>query len=70
MSEGVEYGLGSGDMVARGMGCEHGTPATTELVEAVAFETALSGQKRRGHVHREEHGVPVPNRELHAGVAR
>jgi mannose-6-phosphate isomerase-like protein (cupin superfamily) len=64
VSEGVEYELGPGDMVATGMGHEHGMPPTTELVEAVAFETALYGQRRRGHLHREEHGVPVPAREL------
>ena len=63
-SEGVEYELGPGDMIATGMGYEHGMPATNELVEAVAFETALYGPKRRGHLHREEHGVPVPARAL------
>lgn len=61
-SEGVEYDLGPGDMVATGMGDEHGMPATGEIVEAVAFETALHGARRRGHLHREEHGQPEPRR--------
>ena len=67
-SEGVEYDVGPGDMVATGMGYEHGMPPTGELLEAVAFETALYGARRRGHLHREEHGDPVPARELRAAA--
>ncbi len=66
ISEGIAYELGPGDLIATGMGFEHGMPATNELVEAVAFETALYGPKRRGHLHREKDGIPVPARDLRA----
>jgi hypothetical protein len=26
------------------------------------LETEFEGQKRRGHLHRDEHGVPIPRR--------
>jgi mannose-6-phosphate isomerase-like protein (cupin superfamily) len=69
LSEGRDYEVGPGAMIATGMGYEHGFPGANarETLEAVAFETALSGQRRRGHLHREEHGDPVPARALKAG---
>jgi hypothetical protein len=39
-------------------------------VEIDNVETALYDERRRGHLHREEHGVPLPGRELRAAVAR
>jgi mannose-6-phosphate isomerase-like protein (cupin superfamily) len=59
-SEGVEDGLEPGAMIATAMGHEHAPPRTDEIVEAVALETGLCGPKRRGHLHREVHGVPIP----------
>ena len=42
------------------MGDEHGTIEVTEPILGFFLETELEGRKRRGHLHREEHGVPVP----------
>jgi len=59
-SEGVEYDVESGDLLATQMGYEHEMFESSGVVEAVALETTLRGQKRPGHLHREEHGDPVP----------
>lgn len=60
---GTEIDLKPGDLVATGMGIEHGAPgASTELCEGVGFSTTLYGEKRKGHLWREDHGDPVPAR--------
>jgi mannose-6-phosphate isomerase-like protein (cupin superfamily) len=66
LSEGGAYDIGPGDLIATGMGHEHGFPAasTHGIVRAVALETALHGVGRRGHLHRADHGDPVPMRAL------
>jgi mannose-6-phosphate isomerase-like protein (cupin superfamily) len=61
---GASCELAPGDMLATGMGYEHGAPAPTEVVEGVGFTPFLDGQKRFGHLHRDEHGDPVPGRSL------
>jgi mannose-6-phosphate isomerase-like protein (cupin superfamily) len=58
-----EYPMGPGGMLAAGMGIEHGTPAPEELFEGVGFATQLEGRGRDGHLTRELHGTPVPNRD-------
>jgi mannose-6-phosphate isomerase-like protein (cupin superfamily) len=61
--DGQQYQMGPGGMLAAGMGIEHGTPEPEELFEGVGFATQLEGQGRDGHLTRELHGVPTPNRE-------
>jgi mannose-6-phosphate isomerase-like protein (cupin superfamily) len=60
VSEGQEYEVGPGDLLCTGMGDEHGTVEVFEDILGFFLETNLEGQKRKGHLHREEHGVPVP----------
>ena len=62
LTEGVEHEVGPGDMVCTGMGDEHHVLEVYEDLFAVYLETELEGQKRRGHLHREEHGDPRPAR--------
>lgn len=60
VSEGQEYDVGPGDMLCTGMGDEHGTVEVYEDILGFFLEANLEGQKRKGHLHREAHGVPVP----------
>lgn len=60
---GVQRQFRPGDMLATGMGVEHGILHPAEMAEGVGFSTRLEGQKRFGHLHREEHGDPAPKRE-------
>jgi mannose-6-phosphate isomerase-like protein (cupin superfamily) len=62
VSEGREYDLGPGDLLCTGMGDEHGTIEVHEDILGFFLEAELEGEKRKGHLHREEHGVPVPRR--------
>jgi mannose-6-phosphate isomerase-like protein (cupin superfamily) len=62
VSEGQEYEIGPGDLLCTGMGDEHGTIAVHENLVGFFLEGGLQGLGRRGHLHREEHGVPVPRR--------
>jgi mannose-6-phosphate isomerase-like protein (cupin superfamily) len=62
VSEGQEYEVGPGDMLCTGMGDEHGTVEVHEDILGFFLEANLEGQKRKGHLHREEHGRPVPQR--------
>jgi mannose-6-phosphate isomerase-like protein (cupin superfamily) len=70
LSEGITYSVGPGDVIATGMGHEHGFEPVTEIVEAIALEGAMEGAGRRGHLHRDEHGDPVPMRPLGPVAAR
>lgn len=63
-TDGVTYDLGPGDLIATARGYEHGMPNVGELVTGVAFEPATGPDQRKGHLHRDEHGDPVPSREL------
>ena len=49
-----------GLLLATRAGHEHGIAAPPEVVEGVGFSTTLVGKKRPGHLHRAEHGDPVP----------
>jgi mannose-6-phosphate isomerase-like protein (cupin superfamily) len=70
ISEGQEYDVGPGDMLCTGMGDEHGTIEVYEDILGFFLETSLEGQKRKGHLHRDEHGVPVPkHRPAAAGAS-
>ena len=55
MTDGDEYIVGPGDVVCTHMGEEH---AILEIIEApytqVWIECNLRGQKRRGHLHRDD----------------
>jgi quercetin dioxygenase-like cupin family protein len=62
VSEGQEYEIGPGDLLCTAMGDEHGTVEVHEDLLGFFLEGELRGQKRPGHLHREEHGVPVPQR--------
>jgi mannose-6-phosphate isomerase-like protein (cupin superfamily) len=62
VSEGQEYEVGPGDLLCTGMGDEHGTIEVYEPILGFFLEAELEGQRRKGHLHREEHGVPVPRR--------
>jgi mannose-6-phosphate isomerase-like protein (cupin superfamily) len=70
VSEGKEYEVGPGDLLCTGMGDEHGTVEVHEDILGFFLETNLEGQKRKGHLHREEHGVPVPKHRPAAQGAR
>jgi mannose-6-phosphate isomerase-like protein (cupin superfamily) len=67
VSEGREYDVGPGDMLCTGMGDEHGTVEVTEDILGFFLETNLEGQRRKGHLHREADGVPVPRRRAAGG---
>ena len=59
VSEGQQYEIGPGDLLCTGMGDEHGTVEVHEDILGFFLESSLEGKKRKGHLHREEHGVPV-----------
>lgn len=63
-TDGQVHRLGPGDLVATASGYEHGMPDVAELVTGVCFEPALTPDQRKGHLHRHEHGDPVPSRVL------
>lgn len=63
-TDGNRYELRPGDLVATARGYEHGMPVPGEAMTGVAFEPQLGPDQRKGHLHREEHGDPVPNRPL------
>ncbi len=67
LTEGIEHEVGAGDLVCTGMGDEHHILEVTEDLVGFFLESDLEGQKRRGHLHRDEHGVPIPRRR---GVAK
>ncbi|HEV2529103.1 MAG TPA: cupin domain-containing protein [Thermomicrobiales bacterium] len=62
MSEGQEYEVGPGDVVATKMGDEHDI---LELIEGPLrifwFEEALRGLKRPGHLHHPEDAPAIAN---------
>lgn len=59
--DGRDYELGPGDILAAGMGEEHGVSddSSDEVFEALVFATELKGRSRDGHLVREAHGDPV-----------
>jgi mannose-6-phosphate isomerase-like protein (cupin superfamily) len=65
-TDGTTYQLKAGDLVATARGYEHGMPTPGEAITGVAFEPALGPDQRKGHLHRDEHGDPVPSRDLAA----
>lgn len=54
MTEGVEYEVGPGDMVATRRGDEHVVLEVLEDVVWVFLTDELQGEKRPGHLHRRE----------------
>ncbi len=52
MTEGVEYEVGPGDMVATRQGDEHAVLEVLEDVVWVFLADELKGEKRPGHLHR------------------
>src|SRR5437879_288585 len=62
LTEGNEFTVGPGDLVCTGMGDEHHVLEVYEDLVGFYLESELEGQKRRGHLHREEHGNPIPQR--------
>ncbi len=70
VSEDQEYEIGPGDLLCTGMGDEHGTVEVHEDLLGFFLEGELEGQKRKGHLHRDEHGVPVPMRRPQGAAAR
>ncbi|QXT63718.1 cupin domain-containing protein [Tessaracoccus palaemonis] len=63
-ADGSVHQVGPGTLIATARGYEHGMPNVGELVTGVCFEPALGPDQRRGHLHRHEHGDPVPSREI------
>ena len=62
LTEGDEYEIGPGDIVCTGMGDEHHILEVYEELVGFYLEGELEGLKRSGHLHRDEHGIPVPRR--------
>jgi len=62
LTEGVEHEVGPGNIVCTGMGDEHHILEVYEEILGFFLEGELEGLKRPGHLHRDEHGVPVPQR--------
>ncbi len=62
LTEGVEHKVGPGDMVCTGMGDEHHILEVYDDLLGFYLEGKLEGLKRRGHLHRDEHGIPTPRR--------
>jgi mannose-6-phosphate isomerase-like protein (cupin superfamily) len=62
LTEGEEHEVGPGDLVCTGMGDEHHILEVYEDLVGFYLEGELEGLKRRGHLHREEHGDPIPRR--------
>ena len=67
LTEGTAYEVGPGDLVCTGMGDEHHVLEVYEDLLGFFLEAELEGLKRPGHLHRDEHGVPVPRRRSSAG---
>ena len=63
-TDGKTWQLKPGDLIATARGYEHGMPNVGEHLTGVAFEPALGPNQRKGHLHRHEHGDPVPSRTL------
>lgn len=68
LTEGHEDEVGPGDTVCTGMGDEHHVLEVYEDVLGFYLEGELEGLKRPGHLHRDEHGLPVPQRCQVAGT--
>jgi mannose-6-phosphate isomerase-like protein (cupin superfamily) len=62
LTEGEAHVVGPGDLVCTGMGDEHDVLAVEEDLVGFYLEGELEGLKRPGHLHRDEHGLPVPQR--------
>src|SRR5262245_19007396 len=62
VSEGQQHEVGPGDLLCTGMGDEHGTVDVYEDILGFFLEGELEGLRRQGHLHRAEHGQPVPRR--------
>ena len=60
--DGERIQLRWGDLLATGMGHEHGIPSPEEVVEGVGFTPRLEGRMRFGHLRRDLDGIPVPRR--------
>jgi mannose-6-phosphate isomerase-like protein (cupin superfamily) len=69
LTEGVEHEVGPGDLVCTGMGDEHHVLEVYEDLLGFFLEGELEGLKRPGHLHRDEHGVPMPRRRQAARSA-
>ncbi|MBU2663623.1 hypothetical protein KOI35_08905 [Actinoplanes bogorensis] len=63
-TDGDRHELVPGDLIATARGYEHGMPKPGEAITGVAFEPELTAGQRKGHLHRDEHGDPVPSRAL------
>ncbi len=63
-TDGNQYSLKPGDVIATARGYEHGMPNPGEAITGVAFEPQLGAGQRKGHLHRDEHGAPTPSRAL------
>jgi mannose-6-phosphate isomerase-like protein (cupin superfamily) len=68
LTEGTEYLVGPGDLVCTGMGDEHHVLAVEEDLLGFYLEGELEDLKRPGHLHRDEHGIPIPRRRKVAEV--
>ena len=62
LTEGVEYEIRAGDLVCTGMGDEHHILEVYEELVGFYMEGELEGLKRRGHLHRDTDGIPIPRR--------
>ena len=62
LTEGDAYDVGPGDLVCTGMGDQHHVLVVEEDLVGFYLEGELEGLKRPGHLHRDEHGIPVPQR--------
>jgi mannose-6-phosphate isomerase-like protein (cupin superfamily) len=69
ITEGAIYEVGPGDVVATAAGYEHGMESPGVIVEGVTMETRPMGRGRVGHLHRHEHGDPVPIEPQDTGPA-
>lgn len=58
--DGTEAAFRPGMMLATRTGNEHGILEPPETIEGIGFSTTMVRQKRQGHLHRDEHGDPVP----------
>ena len=56
--------VGPGDLLAAGMGFEHGALEPEEVMQAIVLATPLEGRERDGHLNRENNGAPTPGREV------
>jgi mannose-6-phosphate isomerase-like protein (cupin superfamily) len=60
---GRDVSLRQGDLLATGMGNEHGISDPEEILEGVGFTPSMFGKKRLSHLIRERDGEPVPQRD-------